>query len=134
MPSEPGLPAPDGTLAELLPISEQVLAWVAHTRANPFTVSVDDPELRSPRLDDLRRVELMALAVREACFRNLLYPEPVDLSEADRAVLREHAPAPFNPLKGATCDCGAPATWWMDNMSGYMVFGCDAHRPYQQID
>jgi hypothetical protein len=55
-----------------------------------------------------------------------------DLPDEDRAVLREHAPKPYRPLDGATCEeCGAPATWWMDNPSGLMYFGCDEHRPYQ---
>jgi hypothetical protein len=136
------LPSPHGTLAELLPISERVLAFVAHERKPGTPVRMD----RIPS-DDLRRIELMALAVREACFRNLLYPEPtpseptppeterLSLPDEDLTVLMENLPAPFNPLKGATCDdCGAPATWWMDNMSSYMVFGCDAHRPYQQTE
>lgn len=67
-------PEPNGTLSELLPISEKVLVWVAGQRRLAAEMG---PQLYDrDSLDDIRRIELMALAVREACFRNLLYPEP----------------------------------------------------------
>jgi hypothetical protein len=54
--------APGGTPRELLPITEQVLAFVARYRASG---GVD--------LNDLRRIELCALATREACYFHDLY-------------------------------------------------------------
>jgi hypothetical protein len=51
-----------GTPRELLPITEKVLAFVARVRK---TGGVD--------LEDLRRIELCALATREACYFHDLY-------------------------------------------------------------
>jgi hypothetical protein len=51
-----------GTPRELLPITEQVLAFVARVRKSG---GVD--------LNDLRRIELCALATREACYFHDLY-------------------------------------------------------------
>ena len=51
-----------GTPRALLPITEQVLAFVARYRARG---GID--------LNDLRRIELCALATREACYFHDLY-------------------------------------------------------------
>jgi hypothetical protein len=62
-----------GTPEELLPISEKVLAWVSkqrtRRRANVWTYITED---------DLRRIELMALATREAAMFHALYGIPGD--------------------------------------------------------
>lgn len=52
-----------GTPRELLPISEEVLALVARQRIRRF----------APSAEDLRRIELCALATREACYFHDLY-------------------------------------------------------------
>lgn len=60
-----------GTPDALIPITEKVLAWVANER-------LPGP-CRIPRVaaDDLRRIELCALATREAAMFHALYgPEP----------------------------------------------------------
>ena len=57
---------PGGTPRELLPITEQVLCFVAAERL-----------LRRLHPDDIRRIELVALATREACmFFDLYGAEP----------------------------------------------------------
>jgi hypothetical protein len=48
----------EGTPAELKPLAEQVLGWVQRQREHSEYLAFPDP-------DDLRRIELMALAVRE---------------------------------------------------------------------
>ena len=53
------------TVEELIPITEQVLAWVAVERARD---RVGD--------DELRRIELCALATREAAMLQRMYPAP----------------------------------------------------------
>lgn len=50
------------TPSELLPLSEEVLLWVAEQRKNGWVPAAD-----------LRRIELMALAVRDQCFALMLY-------------------------------------------------------------
>lgn len=75
-----------GTPRALLPITEQVLAWVASRRAfldetdarldRVAAQGYDVSEARAslqPRREDLRRIELCALATREACYFHDLY-------------------------------------------------------------
>ena len=57
------MPDPDGTPRELLPVTEEVLALVARQRQRLTLLSPDD----------LRRIELCALATREACYFHDLY-------------------------------------------------------------
>ena len=59
-----------GTARAIFPIAEQVLAWVATRRR--YNVAHD--ELFIPD-DDLRRIELTALAAREAAMFHELYGE-----------------------------------------------------------
>ena len=64
-----------GTPEELRPIAEQVLAWVARHRVDPYLLQGE--ETLEP--DDLRRIELCALAVREwSLFLTLYAPKPED--------------------------------------------------------
>ncbi len=64
-----------GTPAALMPIAEQVLAWVAGERAKNNTPLPDDPFHTSVYVSDneLRRIELCALATREASMFFALY-------------------------------------------------------------
>jgi len=57
----------NGTPRELRPIADQVLAWVATHRNNEW------PGRDAPSDDDLRRIELCALATREAAMFFDLY-------------------------------------------------------------
>ena len=61
------------TPAELVPISEQVLAWVAYQRQHAGFINIG--------ADNLRRIELCSLATREAAFLHSMYPGP-DTDEA----------------------------------------------------
>jgi len=56
----------EGTPRALLPVTERVLAWVASERRHTRV-------LGSPTPEDLRAIELCALATREACFFHDLY-------------------------------------------------------------
>jgi hypothetical protein len=67
------MPEGNGTPRELLPVTEQVLAWVAAARARRA-----DGRCPHATADDIRRIELCALATREAAFFHDLYgPEPL---------------------------------------------------------
>jgi len=66
-----------GTPRNLVPIAEQVLAWVANERAPR-----NDPSFPGyVSNDDLRRIELCALATREAAmFHDYLGVDDAELS------------------------------------------------------
>ncbi len=65
----------NGTPRELLPIADQVLAWVARERAKNDAPLPGDPFHTSVYVSDneLRRIELCALATREAAMFFDLY-------------------------------------------------------------
>jgi hypothetical protein len=59
----------NGTPRAIGPIAEQVLAWVARHRADPYLLQGEE----SLDPDDLRRIELCAQAAREAAMFHDLY-------------------------------------------------------------
>lgn len=61
-----------GTPEALIPIADSVLAWVAGMRALADSAKAPDPVA----IDDIRRIELCALATREAAMLHSLYPPP----------------------------------------------------------
>jgi hypothetical protein len=61
-----------GTPEALIPIADQVLAWVAGMKDLARAAHVPDDMV----MDDLRRIELCALATREAAMLHSLYPPP----------------------------------------------------------
>ena len=63
------------TASELLPITEKVLALVARLRK---TGGLD--------MEDVRRIELCALATREAAYLQTMYPAPADTVNVDTLV------------------------------------------------
>jgi hypothetical protein len=65
----------NGTPRAILPIADQVLAWVARQRALWADHLENTPELVlcAPSLDEIRRIELVALAAREAAMFFDLY-------------------------------------------------------------
>lgn len=71
-----------GTPRELLPISEKVLAWVAIQRSQGFGVP----------FGHLRRIELCALATREAAMFFDLYGVPDDLTELTSTPINDPGP------------------------------------------
>lgn len=62
-----------GTPDKLVPIAEQVLAWVAHERNRWRRTYAGTSYIPQDKLDDLRRIELCALATREAAMFHALY-------------------------------------------------------------
>lgn len=56
----------EGTPRAIGPIADEVLAWVAFQKRS-------STELRRPTPDELRRIELMAQAAREAAMFHQLY-------------------------------------------------------------
>lgn len=69
-----------GTPEALLPITEQVLSWVANKRAPRNDPAYHDPDCTP---DDLRRIELCALAVRESVFLLDLYGKEAGATPSD---------------------------------------------------
>lgn len=128
---------PDGTPRALGPIATATLAWVNAQRHGM-------QELRRPTPDELRRIELCARATLDIVHFEALYApleprghivhrDPEDdsgyyLPEADKAVIHANYTPPPDPLEGATCDCGKPATWYMVDYSGPTIYGCEEHR------
>ncbi len=108
----------EGTPRALIPVTERVLAWVANQRR--LGLQTDD---------DLRAIELCALATREACFfhdmygtrtGHIVHRDPEDdsgyyLPDADRDIIRDNYVAPnVVSYDGQVCArCGAQASKWM---------------------
>ena len=63
----------DGTPRELLPIAEEVLAWVARERRHVSSMFDGDDIGYRAQMDHIRRIELCALATREAAMLFDLY-------------------------------------------------------------
>lgn len=85
----------EGTARALLPVTEHVLAWVARTREHG---GVD--------LNDLRAIELCALATREAAFFHDLYGGNPDAA-APQVPDERSAPGRVPPPEGV-CGCSCP--------------------------
>jgi len=64
--------AEEGTPRAIGPIADQVLAWVASIRREPIVTMIDSGA-SYPTEDELRRIELCALAAREAAMFHDLY-------------------------------------------------------------
>jgi len=96
----------DGTPRALLPITEAVMVWVAHQRSGRA-------ELRRQTPDELRRIELCALAARDIAMFHDLYGEgspsaaAPEVQEQRRETGRLQAPEGVGGC-GCSCEPGAP--------------------------
>lgn len=86
----------DGTPRALLPITEQVIVWVESQRRGA--------EMRRPTPDELRRIELCALAARDIALFNDLYGGEPNAS-APQVQDERRAPGGLPAAEVGCCGC-----------------------------